>query len=105
MKEIIAIVRRDRAAATKAELAQIGCSGYTAFAVLGRGRQSGLRGELPSFEVPFLPKIYFDIFVEDERKDETMEAIRRAAHTGRHGDGRIFVLEAGEVHRISEQTS
>lgn len=101
MTELIAVVRRNRAQATKAELARIGCSGYSTFAVLGRGRQRGLRVAEQGEGLAFLPKVLFDLFVEDDRAAETIEAIIRANQTGEFGDGRIFVLETEQAYRIS----
>lgn len=101
MVELIAMVRRDRAVATKTELARIGCVGYSWFPVLGRGRQRGLQTEQPLAGIPFLPKALFIIFVEETRVDETLEAIIRANQTGEFGDGKIFVLDADEAYRIS----
>ena len=101
MTELLAIVRRNRAAATKAELARCGCAGYTQWPVLGRGQQRGERAPAGGEGVAFLPKVLFDIVVEDERAQEVIEAILRANQTGEFGDGRIFVVELGESHRIS----
>ena len=101
MVEIIAIIRRNRSAATKGELARMGCDGYSQFPVLGRGRQRGLRDEDGGGGLPFLPKILFDLIVEDERSMETIEAIIRANQTGQFGDGRIFVMELTDTYRIS----
>ena len=101
MREIIAIVRRKRAAATKAELDRIGCEGYCQFAVLGRGRQRGLRDQDSDAGLRFLPKILFDLIVDDARAAETIEAIVRANQTGEFGDGRIFVAEVAHGYRIS----
>ena len=101
MREIIAIVRRSRAAATKAELARIGCEGYCQFAVLGRGRQRGLRDHDSDAGLRFLPKVLFNLIVEDARAAETIEAIIRANQTGEFGDGRIFVAEVAQSYRIS----
>ena len=101
MVEIIAIVRRSNAAATKAELAEIGCAGYSHLMVLGRGRERGLRHANGSAAVPFLPKVLFQLIVEDERADETIEAIIRANQTGEYGDGKIFVFKVEESYRIS----
>ena len=107
MREIIAIVRRNRAAATKAELARIGCEGYFQFAVLGRGRQRGLRDQDSDAGLRFLPKVLFDLIVDDARAAETIEAIVRANQTGEFGDGKIFVIELAAAYRIStgEQAS
>ncbi len=101
MCEIIAIVRRNRAAATKAELARIGCAGYFQFAVLGRGRQRGLRDQDSEAGLRFLPKVWFDLVVDDARAAETIEAIIRANQTGQFGDGRIFVIETTQTYRVS----
>ena len=101
MVELMAIVRRNRAGATQQELARIGCQGYSRFAVLGRGRQRGLRSEAAARGVPFLPKVLFSIVVTEGAAQETIEAIVRANQTGEFGDGKIFVLESDEAHRIS----
>ncbi len=101
MREIIAIVRRNRAAATKAELARIGCEGYSQVTVLGRGRQRGLRDQDSDAGLRFLPKVMFDLVVDDARATETVEAIIRANQTGEFGDGRIFVADVEQGHRIS----
>lgn len=101
MIELIAMVRRNRAAATKQELARIGCQGYSVFPVLGRGRQRGLRGAQGHEGLMFLPKALFDIVVEDGQAQETIEAIIRANQTGEFGDGRIFVIDLNASYRIS----
>ena len=129
MVEIIAIVRRKHASATKEELSRIGCKGSTAFPVLGRGRQRGLQGAQgnegfvpPPAKQPeagpaeagiakghspagggmaFLPKVLFDLVVEDAQAQETIEALIRANQTGEFGDGRIFVLDVTGSYRIS----
>lgn len=101
MVEIIAIIRRKHAAATKEELSRIGCKGSTAFPVLGRGRQRGLRGEPGGEGLAFLPKVLFDLVIEDEQAQETIEAIIRANQTGQYGDGKIFVMGGLDAYRIS----
>ncbi len=101
MVEIIAIVRRKRASATRAELGRIGCSGYSVFPVLGRGKQRGLRTEGGSEGPAFLPKMLFALVVEDAGAQETVEAIVRANQTGEFGDGKIFVVEITDAYRIS----
>ena len=101
MVELIAIVRRNRAGATQQELARIGCQGYSRFAVLGRGRQRGLRGDGADKGLSFLPKVFFSLMVAEEAAQETIEAIVRANQTGEFGDGKIFVLESSEVYRVS----
>ena len=104
MIELIAMVRRKRAAATKEELARIGCRGYSLFPVLGRGRQRGLRTERALEGFSFLPKVLFDVIVEDDAAQETIEAIVRANQTGEFGDGKIFVMDVGKAYRISTGT-
>lgn len=101
MIEIIAIVRRKQSAATKQELSRIGCQGYTAFPVFGRGKQRGLRGEPGGQGLAFLPKVLFDLIVEEAQAQETIEALIRANQTGHYGDGKIFVIEMTEAYRIS----
>ena len=101
MIELIAMVRRKRAAATKEELARIGRRGYSLFPVLGRGRQRGLRTERAPEGLAFLPKVLFDLIVEDDAAQETIEAIVRANQTGEFGDGKIFVMDVVDAYRIS----
>jgi len=101
MLELIAIVRRKKAWATKDELTRTGCLGYSVFPVLGRGRQRGLRGAQGTKGPAFLPKALFDLIVEESQAQETVEAIIRANQTGEFGDGKIFVIEMAEAYRIS----
>lgn len=101
MREILAIVKRNQAAATRRELARVGCGGYTQWPVLGRGRQRGLRNQHGHETMPFLPKVLFNLMVDEEHTSETIEAILRANQTGQYGDGKIFVLEVSESYRIS----
>lgn len=106
MTELVAIIRRSRATATKRELERIGCQGYTAFSVLGRGRQRGLKMSGAKLEsLGFLPKVLFKIVVADGAVDETVEAVVRANQTGEFGDGKIFARLAAAEYRISEGTS
>ncbi len=101
MVEIIAIIRRKKASATKEEFGRIGCLGYSIFPVLGRGRQRGLRGAQGTEGLAFLPKALFDLIVAESHTQETIEAIIRANQTGEFGDGKIFVIEVAEAYRIS----
>ena len=101
MVEIIAVIRRKRAVATKEELAHLNCAGYSMLPVLGRGRQRGLHVQEGQQGLSFLPKILFDLIVDDEHAQETIEAIIRANQTGEFGDGKIFVIETEESYRIS----
>ena len=101
MRELIAIIRRKKASATKAELARIGCLGHSVVPVLGRGRQRGLRGAQGHEGPAFLPKALLDLIVSDEHAQETIEAIVRTNQTGEFGDGKIFVMEVVDTYRIS----
>lgn len=101
MVKIIAIIRRKHAPATKEELLRIGCNGYTAFPVSGRGKQHGLRGAPEGQGFAFLPKVLFEIVVEEKQAQETIEALIRSNQTGQYGDGKIFVMEMAEAYRIS----
>ena len=101
MREILAIVKRSHAAATRRELARAGCSGYSQWPVLGRGRQRGLRNQHGHETLPFLPKILFSLVVEEAHVMEMIEAVIRANQTGGYGDGKVFVLAVGESYRIS----
>lgn len=101
MIELIAIVRRNKTFATQQELAHIGRSGYSRLAVLGRGRQRGLKTGAGQNGPMFLPKTLFSVVVEEAQAQEAIEAIIRANQTGDFGDGKIFVMEAAEAYRIS----
>ena len=71
------------------------------FPVLGRGRQRGLRMPHRPEALAFLPKVLFDLIVDDGQAQEAVEAIIRANQTGEFGDGRVFVIEVAEAYRIS----
>lgn len=101
MVELIAIIRRARAAATKEELARTGCPGYSQWTVLGRGRQRGLHDGEGGAALPFLPKTLIHVVAENAQAAEIVEAVIRANQTGQFGDGRIFVVELTGAYRIS----
>lgn len=102
MTEIIAVVRRSKAAATRKELERADVPGWTSFPVLGRGRQKGLKTSTEGAGLQFLAKVMFSIVVEDEDVDKTTEAILRANQTGEMGDGKVWTVDLGQVSRISE---
>lgn len=102
MTEIIAVVRRSRAAATRKELERADVPGWTAFPVLGRGKQRGLRSGQDGAGVPFLAKVLFSIMVDADAADRVVEALLRANQTGELGDGRIWTVDVGQQYRISE---
>ncbi len=102
MKLIIAVIKPFKLEEVKAALSEIGIEGMTVTEVKGFGRQKGhteiYRGS--EYTVDFLPKVKIEIAVQDELVTKTVEAITRAAKTGKIGDGKIFVLPLEEVVRI-----
>jgi nitrogen regulatory protein P-II 2 len=83
-------------------LSEIGVQGMTVTEVKGFGRQKGhtelYRGA--EYVVDFLPKVKLEVGIDDSRVDEVIEAISKAAHTGKIGDGKIFVTELVQAVRI-----
>jgi nitrogen regulatory protein PII len=102
MKQITAIVKPFKLEEVREALAEIGVSGLTVTEVKGFGRQKGhtelYRGA--EYVVDFLPKVKLEVVVPDDRLDTAVEAIQKAARTGRIGDGKIFVLDVQEAIRI-----
>ncbi|MEP6937860.1 MAG: P-II family nitrogen regulator [Chthoniobacterales bacterium] len=88
--------------AVKEALAEVGVEGMTLSEVKGFGRQQGhseiYRGD--EYTVEFLPKVKFEIVLSDDRVQRAVEAIMRAAKTGKIGDGKVFVTEVEEAIRI-----
>ena len=102
MKKIEAIIKPFKLDEVKAALAEIGVEGMTAIEVKGFGRQKGhtetYRGS--EYTVDFLPKIKLEIVVTDAKVSPAIEAIVKAAKTGKIGDGKVFVSAVGEAIRI-----
>jgi nitrogen regulatory protein PII len=102
MKKIEAIIKPFTIDAVKEELGRIGVSGLTAYEVKGFGRQKGhtemYRGS--EYVVDFLPKVKLEILVRDDQADAVIKAIISKAHTGKIGDGKIFVTALSDVIRI-----
>jgi nitrogen regulatory protein P-II 1 len=102
MKMIQAIIRPSKMEEVKEILEKAGYSSLTSIEVKGRGRQKGItqiwRGE--EYKVDMLPKVKVELVVPDEKEDEVIELIRKAAHTGNIGDGKIFVLPVEKTVRI-----
>ena len=86
----------------KEALQEVGLQGITVLEAKGFGRQKGhtelYRGA--EYIVDFLPKVKLEVVLEDEQLDAAIEAIQKAAHTGRIGDGKIFVSTIDEAIRI-----
>jgi nitrogen regulatory protein P-II 2 len=107
MKLITAIIKPFKLDDVREALADIGVQGVTLTEVRGFGRQKGhtelYRGA--EYAVDFLPKIKLEIAIPQDQEDTVVEAIVNAAHTGKIGDGKIFVRNLEQVIRIrtSEQ--
>src|SRR5688500_6134344 len=102
MKKIEAIVKPFRLDDVKDALVEVGVHGLTATEVKGFGRQRG-HTELykgAEYVVDFLPKVKIEVVVQDELVPKVLEAIERAAKSGKMGDGKIFVLPVDEAVRI-----
>ena len=102
MKLIIAIIKPFKLEEVKEALAEAGIEGMTVTEVKGFGRQKGhtelYRGA--EYVVDFLPKVKIEIVINEDRQEAAIEAIQKAARTGRIGDGKIFVLNVEEAIRI-----
>ncbi|MGA6925381.1 MAG: P-II family nitrogen regulator [Desulfosarcina sp.] len=102
MKKIEAIVKPFKLDDVKEALNEIGIQGMTISEVKGYGRQKGhkeiYRGA--EYVVDFIPKVKIEIIVETERANQVVEAIQKAANTGKIGDGKIFVFSVEEVIRV-----
>jgi len=102
MKLIMAIIKPFKLDDVREALTPLGVQGLTVTEVKGFGRQKGqteiYRGA--EYHVSFLPKVKIEVVVADENLAATVEAIRRAAQTGRIGDGKIFVSQIDEAIRI-----
>ena len=102
MKKIEAIIKPFKLEDVKEALSEIGIEGMTISEVKGFGRQKGhtelYRGA--EYVVDFLPKVKIEIVISDELVEKAIDAIRRAAQTGRIGDGKIFVSNIEEAIRI-----
>jgi len=102
MQKIEAIIKPFKLDEVKAALAGIGIQGMTVSEVKGFGRQKGqteiYRGS--EYTVDFLPKIKLEIVVEDKLVDQAVEVIQQTAHTGKIGDGKIFISPITKAMRI-----
>ena len=102
MKLIIAIIKPFRLEEVKEALAAAGIEGMTVTEVKGFGRQKGhteiYRGS--EYTVDFLPKVKLEVAVSDDVAGKAIDAIAKAARTGKIGDGKIFVVPLEEVVRI-----
>ncbi len=102
MKLITAIIKPFKLDDVRESLSEIGIYGLTVTEVKGFGRQKGhtelYRGA--EYVVDFLPKVKIETAVDNERLDEAVEAIIKAANTGKIGDGKIFITTIEQTIRI-----
>ncbi|HQV42215.1 MAG: P-II family nitrogen regulator [Moraxellaceae bacterium] len=102
MKMVIAIIKPFKLDDVREALSEIGVQGVTVTEVKGFGRQKGhtelYRGA--EYVVDFLPKIKIEIATSDDLIDQVIEAISKAALTGKIGDGKIFVMPLEQAIRI-----
>ena len=102
MKLITAVVKPFKLDDVREALSEIGVQGITVTEVKGFGRQKGhtelYRGA--EYVVDFLPKVKIEVAVGEDLSDKVIEAITKAANTGKIGDGKIFVTSLEQVIRI-----
>ena len=102
MKLVTAIIKPFKLDDVRESLSEIGVQGITVTEVKGFGRQKGhtelYRGA--EYVVDFLPKVEIDVAIDDKDLDRVIEAITKAANTGKIGDGKIFVVNLEQAIRI-----
>jgi len=102
MKKIEAVIKPFKLDVEREALSEIGVAGVTVTEVKGFGRQKGhtelYRGS--EYVVDFLPKVKVDVVIADSMLDAAIDAIIKAARTGKIGDGKIFVSDVSQVIRI-----
>lgn len=102
MKKIEAIIKPFKLDEVKDALHEVGLQGITVVEAKGFGRQKGhtelYRGA--EYVVDFLPKVKLEVVLDDALVERAVEAIQQAAHTGRIGDGKIFILPVEEAIRV-----
>jgi nitrogen regulatory protein P-II 2 len=102
MKMVMAIIKPFKLDEVRTALMGLGIQGLTVSEVKGFGRQKGqteiYRGA--EYAINFIPKVRIEVAVDDAIVESVVEAIRKAAHTGKIGDGKIFVMELGSALRI-----
>ena len=102
MKLVTAVIKPFKLDDVREALSEVGVRGITVTEVKGFGRQKGhtelYRGA--EYVVDFLPKVKIDIAVPDDLLDRVIEAISKAANTGKIGDGKIFVFNLEQAMRI-----
>ena len=103
MKKVEAIIKPFKLSLVKDALHEVGVSGMTVLDVKGFGRQRGSTGGVETSETyddEFLAKMKVEIIVDDENEQKAIEAIQKAAYSGKIGDGKIFISNIEQVIRI-----
>jgi nitrogen regulatory protein PII 2 len=115
VKEVVAILRRQKVADTRQALADIGYPGCTLLSVHGRGKQGGIGGILGEidpemqkflspeeylFKMDFIPKRMYTLVVPDEAVPKVVQTIIQTNQTGNIGDGKIFVLPTDDATTV-----
>jgi nitrogen regulatory protein P-II 1 len=102
MKQVTAIIKPFKLDEVREGLAEVGVTGMTVTEVKGFGRQKGhtelYRGA--EYVVDFLPKVKIELVIDEANLEAAMDAIIKAARTGKIGDGKIFVQDVEQVIRI-----
>ena len=102
MKLIMAVIKPHRLDDVKEALRDAGVRGLTSIEAQGFGRQRGhteiYRGA--EYQVDFVPKVQIEVMAEDEQVQTIVDTILKAAHTGKIGDGKVWVVPAEQVYRI-----
>ena len=102
MKLVTAVIKPFKLDDVRTALSDIGVQGMTVTEVKGFGRQKGhtelYRGA--EYVVDFLPKVKLELVVDDPMVEQAVEVISKASHTGKIGDGKIFVTTVDEIIRI-----
>ncbi len=102
MKVLVAVIKPFKLDEVRESLSEVGVQGITVTEVKGFGRQKGhtelYRGA--EYVVDFLPKVKIEVAVDDDQLDPAIEAISKSAHTGKIGDGKIFVVPLEQALRI-----
>jgi nitrogen regulatory protein P-II 1 len=102
MKLVMAVIKPHRLDDVKEALRDAGVRGLTSIEAQGFGRQRGhteiYRGA--EYQVDFVPKVQIEVMAEDEQVQTIVDTILKAAHTGKIGDGKVWVVPAEQVYRI-----
>ena len=107
MKIVSAVIKPFKLDDVRSALSEIGINGLTVYEVKGFGRQKGhtelYRGA--EYVVDYTPKVKIEVAIDDDQLDRVIEAIVESAHTGKIGDGKIFVTNLENVIRIRTSES